>query len=170
MNIFFLDEKPSMAAVYHFDRHLPKMVLEGTQMLCTALRILDPIKAREIGNCYKPTHTSHPCTLWVMESRANAFWLYFLIQYLDSERQYRFDKDNDHKSLTVAHRVMKELQDLLPNIALTVPALAMPEAYKGSHPVKSYRCYYASREKKHLRSWTKRGEPDWLQHYKPIGD
>ena len=38
MNIFFLDETPSLSAEYLCDKHIPKMLLESAQMLSTAVR------------------------------------------------------------------------------------------------------------------------------------
>lgn len=39
MNIFYLDRNPKLAAQYHCDRHVVKMILESAQLLCTALRL-----------------------------------------------------------------------------------------------------------------------------------
>jgi hypothetical protein len=38
MNIFFLDKNPQKAAEYLCDKHVPKMLLESSQMLCTAVQ------------------------------------------------------------------------------------------------------------------------------------
>ena len=36
MNIFVLDRDPELAAKYHCDKHVVKMVLESAQMMCAA--------------------------------------------------------------------------------------------------------------------------------------
>ena len=41
MNIFFLDKNPILAAKYHSDAHVIKMILESAQLLSTAHRVLD---------------------------------------------------------------------------------------------------------------------------------
>ena len=41
MNIFFLDENPVLAAHYHCDKHVPKMIVEYAQLMCTAHRLID---------------------------------------------------------------------------------------------------------------------------------
>lgn len=41
MNIFVLDENPRLAAQYHLDLHVLKMILEYAQILSTAHRVLD---------------------------------------------------------------------------------------------------------------------------------
>ena len=43
MNIFVLDKNPLSAAHQMCDKHIPKMIVESAQMLCTAHRICDPI-------------------------------------------------------------------------------------------------------------------------------
>jgi len=41
MNIFALDDNPKIAAQYHNNAHCVKMILECSQLLCTAHRVLD---------------------------------------------------------------------------------------------------------------------------------
>ena len=41
MNIFYLDSDPRIAAKYHCDKHVVKMILESGQMLSTAHRVVD---------------------------------------------------------------------------------------------------------------------------------
>ena len=40
MNIFVLDSTPSVAARYHCDKHVVKMIVESAQMLSTCHRVL----------------------------------------------------------------------------------------------------------------------------------
>ena len=41
MNIFFIDRDPVLAARYHCDKHVPKMIVEYAQLMSTAHRLLD---------------------------------------------------------------------------------------------------------------------------------
>ena len=41
MNIFVLDNDPTTAATMMCDKHIPKMIIEAAQMLCTSHRLLD---------------------------------------------------------------------------------------------------------------------------------
>lgn len=41
MNIFYLDKDPRIAASYHCDKHVVKMVSETAQLLSTTHRLLD---------------------------------------------------------------------------------------------------------------------------------
>lgn len=63
MNIFVLDYNPKLAAQYHCDKHVVKMILESTQIVCSV--------ANELGieTPYETTHYNHPCTVWARESR-----------------------------------------------------------------------------------------------------
>ena len=40
MNIFYLDEDPKLAAIYQYNKHVVKMILESAQMLCTAHHVI----------------------------------------------------------------------------------------------------------------------------------
>ena len=148
MNIFILDRDPAVAARYHCDKHVSKMILESAQMLSTVL-----------GGPYKKTHQNHPCTVWVGESQANAEWLMSLAWYLNREWRSRYGHDKNHKSWDVI-RTMDD-QDLvgsLPSMGLTPFAQAMPEQFKRNDPVASYRDYYKS---KTFARWDHGPTPDW---------
>lgn len=148
MNIFVLDESPTLSAAYHCDKHVPKMILESAQMLSTVL-----------GGPYKPTHQNHPCTAWAGRTRANAFWLFSLTMALDEEYRYRFGHEHSHKSAVVVANMFNEgLLNQLPRGGLTPFALAMPEEYKTDNAVESYRAYYRS---KTFAKWDRADEPQW---------
>lgn len=83
MNIFVLSEDPVIAASYHCDQHLHKMILESAQMLSTAMWHWYP-ECRQY--LYKPAYENHPCTLWVKQSISNAAWLAHLMQELQEIR------------------------------------------------------------------------------------
>jgi len=181
MNIFFLDKNVKSCARYHMDKHVVKMILEYSQILSTAHRVLDgelvvkkvptkkdPSKFRnkklyKLNGyndelLYKATHINHPSVKWTMESDKNYLWLYWLLEALHSEYTYRYDKA--HKSM----RLLPSLQFTPSNIPVTVKntpvALAMPEEYKTSDPAESYREYYM-KGKRHLAKWKNRPTPAW---------
>ena len=83
MNIFVLDPDPKIAASYHCDQHLHKMILGSAQMLSTAMWKWYP-ECRPY--LYKPAYENHPCTLWVKQSISNAAWLAHLMQELQEIR------------------------------------------------------------------------------------
>ena len=148
MNIFILDESPLRSASAHCDKHVIKMILESAQMLSTVL-----------GAGYKPTHKNHPCTLWVAESQDNAEWLYQLAYGLNEEYKKRYRSCVSHKSWDVIrHYHNAQARRVLPNSGLTPFAQAMPEEYKSSDPVRSYRENYRS---KPFVAWERGPAPAW---------
>ena len=154
MNIFVLDEDIQTCAQYHCDQHVVKMILESVQMLCTALN------KKGFSTPYKSTHMKHPCVLWVEESYENFLWLQSLALALNDEYKFRFDKDIDHKSISV-------LPDIEPlsfeNHGLTQFAQAMPDELKvEGDAVQAYRQFYI-RDKLGFAKWTKREIPSWIQ-------
>lgn len=105
MNIFVLDPNPAVAASYHCDQHLHKMILESAQIVSTAMI------AREFGipGLYKPTHINHPCTKWAAESNHNILWICELAAELDSIRQ-SVSNCGSHASMDIVNLVQDYLE------------------------------------------------------------
>jgi hypothetical protein len=150
MNIFILDTTPESIARAHCDKHVVKMVLETTQILCTVCNQYN------ITTPYKSSHIHHPCTVWAGKTLANWLWLKDLGMELAKEYQYRYNK---------THKCMKVIESLktpwLIKGGLTHFALAMPDEYKTDCPIQSYRNYYIG-EKVHMLTYTKRAWPNWI--------
>lgn len=150
MNIFILDTDKTKCAQYHLDRHVVKMILEYAQLLSTACRHT----GLDVG--YRSTHINHPCSKWVRESKDNWLWLRDLSTELNREYTHRYGKS--HKS----YDVIKSLPvPNLPDKGLTKFALAMPDEYKVSDPVQSYRNYYNGGKVK-IATWKNRNKPYWF--------
>ena len=152
MNIFVLDQNPQLAAQYHCDEHVIKMILESAQMLSTVL-----------GGPYKPTHQNHPCTVWVRESINNARWLVNLAAYLNDEYRTRYHAANNHKSWNVISDLWAEKANHhdLPDVPMTAFAQAMPEELRiPTDPVRAYRQYYRT---KSFAKW-RQGSPLWWDY------
>lgn len=158
MNIFVLDENPKIAASYHNDKHVIKMILESAQMLCTAINFM---KGDQV-TLYKSTHLSHPCTTWTRRSLGNWLWLYQLMLELNEEYKLRFNHTEDHLSVLKLRdsNILEKAKQCLVNEALTPFALAMPEDCRiKDNPIESYREYYR-KYKKDLATWRTK-TPDW---------
>jgi hypothetical protein len=129
------------------------MILESVQMLCTALN------KKEIITPYKSTHQNHPCVLWVEQSFDNFSWLRNLAFALNNEYRFRFEKEVDHKSISVLNELSSHDYE---KRGLTEFAQAMPEKYKvPGDAVRAYRQFYLG-EKMAFAKWTKRSIPDWV--------
>ena len=165
MNIFMLDSDPAVAARYHCDKHVVKMILESAQLLSTAINLNSNTRHPSVNQMYKTTHANHPCSLWVQESRDNALWLVEMTHALNAEYKYRYRRMVNHKSwdMLTSARIKQRLK-CLPSYGMTTPALAMPDRYWVLDPfdaVASYRAYYRG-SKADMLSYTRRELPEWL--------
>ena len=175
MNIFFLDKNPQIAAEYHCDKHVVKMILEECQMLCTAHRILDGTEmigqsksGRKVKRwiiddqrndiLYQATHVNHPCTQWSMYNSENYIWSVSLLRCLLDEYQYRYGKKHKCEEL---YPTLKFLPRMIPGGYLTMFPQAMPDDCKRDNPVDGYRNYYINHKARFAR-WTNRSIPEWF--------
>lgn len=166
MNIFALDSNPRLAAIYHCDKHVVKMILEYAQLLSTAHHVLDGDEAP--AGIYKATHINHPCAVWTRSSYANYSWLVKLFQECLKEYTFRYGK---HHS---AERLIPILKVKPRNITIggqTLPPLCMPDYCKvydnpehWQEVTRSYRKYYM-KEKKDILKWKNRQKPWWFNDY-----
>ena len=153
MNIFVLDLDIAACARYHCDQHVVKMILESTQIACTALN------KRGFKTPYKSTHVKHPCVLWAEASCANLEWVKKLARALNQEYCYRFQADRDHRSIAIIDRIEGMQYE---STGLTEFPQAMPEQYKvPGDPVLAYRKFYIGEKLKFAR-WTRRRRPAWV--------
>ena len=182
MNIFFLDKNVTKCAQMHNDKHCVKMILEYSQLLSTAHRVLDgketigktasgrKAKRWVLNNerdsiLYSATHINHPSAIWVRQSNSNYTWLHSLLVELCSEYTYRYGRV--HKcQFSGLVETLKQLPTNIPTEEFTEPTPALPEKYKDKESsIISYKNYYIF-EKQHLASWkgkiNSRTPPNWF--------
>lgn len=177
MNIFFLDRDPRVAAQYHCDKHVVKMILESAQLLATAHRLLDGTQTVvKVNNrnrrvwtlndsrepvLYKPVSWNHPCAVWIRKNMDHYRWVYDLMYCLVEEYKYRYD-GKYHK----CEAVLAPLLDAPYNIDVTDwvdPPQAMPEDAKvPGDSIEAYRNYYRL-YKRRMANWKIRGTPNWYK-------
>jgi len=184
MNIFYLDHNPESCAQMHVDKHTIKMILEYSQLLSTAHRVLDgtitigisektkrKITRYDINDptrnniLYAATHINHPSAIWVRQSATNYKWLHRLLVALCQEYSYRYGKMHKCQSIGLVD-ALSTLPDNIPNGEFTYPTPAMPtDCIVVGNSVQSYRNYYKMK-KEHLWSWAGkvngRDKPEWL--------
>lgn len=183
MNIFILDENPTIAAQMLCDKHAAgKMAVESAQMLSTAHRMIDGYLEKRKSKSgkstvkyfvhrtledvlYKAVHHNHPCTVWTMQSAANYEWHYKHFVALCEEYTYRYGKV--HKTDRVLRDILATPPSYISTGTLTPFALAMkanPECMFEGDPVKSYRAYYQTKQDRFKMEWTKREKPEWFSY------
>jgi hypothetical protein len=171
MNIFFLDKNPRIAASYHADIHLNKMILESAQMFTFAAEALG--KHEIWMYAINKAHVKHPSTKWLYEPedyKNNWAWLITMCNELDYIRNSiagvhssfsmineiywhmfneSWDKhkiDNDYAELTMRNH------------------LAMPDIYKNHNDaVASYRAFYPSKIIKMKLEYKHRNVPEFMK-------
>ena len=181
MNIFYLDKSATVAAEYHCNNHVVKMILEAGQMLCTAHWLTMPeFKARvQLGlkpkaaiqeiRALKPaqdlppwgiTHVHHPSCVWTRQSVQHYRWHSDLGLELCAEYTKRYQKH--HKS-KVVHEWLATHLPSIPDLPFVDPPTCMPEDAKvPGDAVLSYRNYY-SVYKRRMAVWRPRApEPPWF--------
>ena len=166
MNIFVLDENPTVAAWMHCDKHVPKMVVEAAQMMASALRrhgaTDEDMPLTKAGKPYKGGYAHHPCTVWAGDSWANLDWLGSHAIALCIEYKTRFGKEHacwrpivHMNSLALTPRFFNDADRLTPF------AQAMPDEHRNPCAVTAYRSYYHD---KTFAKWEKgTPAPDWWQ-------
>lgn len=160
MNLFFIDSNPYLAALWHGDKHVTKMILETAQMLSTAHHVCYGDSVNPLF--YKPTHSNHPCSKWIRENTANYNWAWRLLDGLCMEFRIRRYKEHATKQLLYP---LKTCPDIPVAKNYTMPALAMPDEFKTDDPVESYRNYYRHKFSLGIVSynWSKnRDLPVWI--------
>ena len=184
MNIFVLDKSPELAAAYHCDKHVVKMILESGQMLCTAhwtlgleslgkqindFKRLRDAKSYILENLdstklppWSMSHVRHPCTVWTSESSENYFWHMRLMRALLDEYTYRYDKK--HKAEEAYDWLLKGPPKNIKNIGPTDHPQCMPDECKViNDPVAGYRNYYL-KHKAYMAKWKKGNTPTWWKY------
>ena len=160
MNIFFLDEDPTLSAQYHVDKHVVKMILETAQLLCGVHHVTAHDTAHDTAHVpYKLSHKNHPCSIWSRESLTNYLYLCELGLELCYEYTYRYGKR--HKSQDVIEWCLVNRPNIK-DVGFTEPAKAMPDEYKVKSVVESYRNYYMG-AKSGFAVWKNREKPFWFQ-------
>lgn len=169
MNIFVLSPDPVIAASYHCDQHLHKMILESAQMLSTAAHKHFP---RLKGHIYAPAYEKHPCTLWVSASVSNMDWLCTLATSLNEIRES--SGSNRHSSMDVIDAVLDYIDLGLAQDSgdiLTPFAKAMYLHIKcrtDLSTVQKYQLYYQKKNEAWIKetgkgmTWKNREVPDFM--------
>lgn len=125
-------------------------------MMCTNLHVAGMSEQAP----YRKVHENHPCTVWARKSLDNWLWLKSLGMELYAEYQYRYD-GKTHKSGEVLKNLPQPASHWFEFNGLTERPMAMPDQYKCSNVVESYRAYYLG-EKADILKYTIRPAPSWM--------
>ena len=146
MNIFYLDEDPELAAIYQYNKHVVKMILESAQMLCTAHHVYGNDWQKE-NVPYKEAHLNHPSTMWTRLCRANYMWLWMHMWGLGYQYYKRYN-GKTHLTITKCAEFLRTPPMNLPGGEFTQPPQAMPDEYKRDCAIHAYWQYYVHDKKR----------------------
>lgn len=183
MNIFALDADPAIAAKYHNNKHVVKMILELCQILSTAHRVLDgeqgfrlsannrKIKTWMLSDhreqiLYSATHVNHPSCIYARSGSFEYTWTQQLLVELCKEYTYRYGKVHASESKGVVMTLSQLPNNIKQTTEFRLPTPAMPDEYKTGDVVESYRNYYIG-SKQRMAQWNGKNNgrdvPDWYQ-------
>jgi hypothetical protein len=156
MNIFYINENPTIAAQQLADDHIRKMQIESAQMCSTA--------HWETGTQapYKRAHVNHPSTKWVRQSIQHYDWLIQHGLEICNEFTKRYGKH--HKT----QDVLEWLQINKPNIpdnGFIAPPQCMPDEFKEPDTLEAYKKFYILDKVKIKKlDWKKlNNKPEWIK-------
>ena len=180
MNIFYLDNDPTLCAQQHVDKHCVKMILEYAQLLSTAHRFLDGtlvdgysktgrkqkryvLSDSRDSILYSATHINHPSAVWARKNVTNYKWLSKLLIELCKEYTHRYGKIHKvERDGLASYLVSTHPVNIDGSIYFTEPTPAMPEDYKVTgDSIQSYKNYYLG-DKQRMFSWKNRPTPSWI--------
>ena len=157
MNIFVLDRDPRLAAKYHCNKHVVKMILETAQLLSTAHHVLDGDQA--MPGIYKATHRNHPSAVWVRSAWDQYDWTHKLLRELLYEYTWRYDRL--HACVPMSSLLERKPRNIARLAPWTSAPQCMPDEYKRPDVVDAYRAYYKG-AKSHMLQYKNREVPEWL--------
>ena len=157
VNIFYLDKDPKIAAKYHCDKHVVKMILETAQ-------VLSAVHHRyHMPAPYKETHKNHPSVLWAGETWNNYAWLWRLGMELCKEYTRRYKKK--HKCQWLLENDLRLPPPGIPiDEPFTDPPMCMPDEYKTfDDTVEAYKNYYRG-AKAYMAVWKYSDKPTFMEN------
>ena len=177
MNIFVLNEDPEKAARDMCNKHIVKMLIESTQIMCTVFRLSMEdrwsLSAKNINlypRLYKATHINHPAVKWVNSSVHNTDWMWQHL--LATENEYNFRYNKSYEKQYKVWPVIRELEQVRWNIwknfgdwrQHTSFVQCMPDQYKTQDAVAAYRAFYHGEKAKFAKWKPHADEPIWWQN------
>lgn len=179
MNIFYFSHDFKENAMFHCNKHTTKMIVEQTQILSTAHRVLDgketveqtsagrKIKRFKLNSkldsiLYKSTHVNHPSVIWARTSLQNYIWLANMTKALCEEYTYRYGKIHKCQEIGLVDLLITTPPDNIADKIFTEPTPAMESKYiVVGDSIASYRNYF-NNAKQHLFDWEHRQIPHWV--------
>jgi hypothetical protein len=145
VNIFVTNHDPILCAHEYCRSHNNKIILEISQMLSTAHRLLNGRT-----DVYKAAYVNHPCTVWVRNNIENYIWT--LDHLKELHRMFYTDRGKNHASIALLP-AFENLPDNIPDGKLSKHPQCMPEQFHNTDTTLAYQKYLVSK----FSEWETRG-------------
>lgn len=155
MNLFILDEDPTVAAQMNCDSHVCKIILEAFQMMSLAHLEHDSTK---VGLWNARTHRNNHVSLWVRENISNYNWTSEHALALCAEYTLRYGKI--HKCEDMIRWCAENPPPLLRDTMSPFRQAVAEDCYN-INPVTAYHNYYV-RYKRSFARWKLGNTPGWF--------
>lgn len=133
------------------------MITEYNQLMSTAC-FLHGIHTDDM---YRPTHKSHPCVKWVMQSRENFAYLLTLNDALCKEYTHRYSKHHAGERLVKLFKHTMRNYPIGAGESTPFPICVNKDNLLDSDVVSEYRNFYI-RDKARFCTWKHRDIPPWF--------
>lgn len=143
MNIFVTHPNPSVAVQHLDNSRVNKMIIETAQILSTVNSLTGDDYVP-----YKPTHRTHPCTIWACKTSTNYNWLIDYFYALAHEYTHVRTEGKIHAStrLTFNRRdVLVSDNQTIKWVAVVPDALARYDAHTAYQSVLAWKYAYEER-------------------------
>lgn len=152
MNVFYTNRSPVQSAREHCRVHVNKMILEYSQLLSTAHRVIDGDEYAERTGLYRKTHVNHPSAVWCRESEKHYEWLYDCLLELHSI--YTSISGKVHASSRLLDPLSKVPGGVIDR-GFVAPTPAMPDEYRCGDVDIAYQNYLSDK----FFEWQSRDKP-----------
>ena len=155
MNIFVLDYSPIIAARYHCNKHVVKMIVETTQILSTVNRLFG------IQEGYRSTHVHSACVIHTKSNLVTYMWVRTLGLELCKEYTRRYDRVHTTQAVLESLSIPPFDGNGVLNLAKCMPKV-MPLEYHRPDIVESYRSCYRWKSTVMSVVWPANETPEWF--------
>ena len=176
MNVFRINDDPAITASQLADRHVRKMVLEGAQILSTAVRLnteenpdmFGPYSGRVIldiqKQMYRVAHRHHPITVYAT-SKTGALDVLRHSKALFAEYRYRWNKVHASEAVILQASVyLPFFPERGADSDCSTAPLCVDEDLRTLSAYDAYRAHLDRKynEWKRPPLWTNRERPEWV--------
>lgn len=161
MQIFMVEDQPQRIARSLCDKHVVSQIGETAEMLAIAhVRNGEHMPPMLTLNARK-RHLNHPCPVWVGTTEGNYLFAYQLAVQLCNEYTHRYKRQHQYE-LDIGRMMYAPFKLMHAALPLTPNPIVVPDVFRCSSLMQSYRQYYHYKSQQMPMHWTNRQPPHWF--------